>query len=607
MALTTSSQVHNNLLTSLPGSVAFLKSLTSLNLSANKLDAFPTHVLKLKSLKDLDISSNALHKLWPHDWREIVENLQAPTAASPSASPESAPQNSLSFWNDKPDDHEEEEQDETSSPFPLMRLLNVSDNPFDPSAFFTAGLSLPRNLITLDLSRTRLRQFPHQLLSALPRLAHLRLVGNSLTDSAFQIDATKEPCPSLETLDVSHNELDTLQHLEDLFSQRATPGDAGRKVEWVGLERPVENVIKATERARLEQRGGVNVGEGEGSVSVAARKVVTITIWENRLSHEQARRRKIWQEVVQGPKKTTPIVRMDNPENGVGTENISLTDKLAEVKLDSATVLADDAALPARQLRDDHPPPYSAAEEGLNESKCADKTPQTVQPTRSPAKEDDATVVLIQSGVVSGHGRPTIDLQCRSLDVLPTIAAGQQLPEHLRDMSRVTLAHNAMTAMPVATLLNWDWASTLVVLNLSRNRIVSLDLPTLATTSSISTACFPHLKTLDLSWNQLTSDTTVSDGSTAPLLSTLSTLAPNLATLDLCQNRLTTMAGIDVLLLNGIKEVLLQGNKVDDVAALTDLAQRMADSQPGADELQAQWKCEVLDMRDNEIARVSSY
>lgn len=575
------SQLHNNCLASLPDSIAFLTRLTSLNLASNKLSTLPSQILALNNLKDLDLSSNLLTELWPRTWQTLASEAAARRPAhSPSASPDAPRTNSNSFWSRSDPECTVEEHD-SDAPFPRLRSLSVADNPLAHTTLHDSEFILPANIATLDLSRTRLRKVPTRLLSRLPKLAHLRLVGNALTDTAFALEASEKVeddllFAALETLDVSNNALDTLEHVELLFGRPASSAESRIRIEWIGLDKAVSNVIRSTENALMDRGPAGSVNE-TNNVELRTAKV---TVYENRLSLEQGRRRAIWRAVQDSSDMTRTMAALH------------VSDK------SSATQAQDESLTDAPS--DEMPPPYSPSDVSNSPAQPV-KIAEASEPAVEVVSDDHAAVVLAQSGRTAAQS--ALDLHSRQLESLPELEGDACLPPHLRDVSRLNLAQNAFKALPLVALHDYSWSRSLVLLNLSRNKITSIDLPSACSSGA---ALLPNLKTLDLSWNQLTSDFQPISGDVAPtsLFSTVATLAPNLLTLDLCQNKLTTANGIEQLLLGGVKDLLLQGNKIDDVSALANLGEKMADGEEQAAELRKQWKCEVMDLRDNEIARV---
>lgn len=89
------------------------------------------------------------------------------------------------------------------------------------------------------------------------------------------------------------------------------------------------------------------------------------------------------------------------------------------------------------------------------------------------------------------------------------------------------------------------------------------------------------------------------------LLGVLHRIFPSLATLDLSDNALTSMEGVGALFLEGGLRVLrVRGNKLDE-AALTELADIGGRIHAGDGDASARWHGVEIDLRENEIGKVS--
>ncbi|BGP19208.1 hypothetical protein JCM10213_002096 [Rhodosporidiobolus nylandii] len=288
--------LHNNQLSSLPFSLGQLVHLTALNLSHNRLASFPLQLLNLRHLRELHLSGNALTHLWPAPWREALEDALKPPGASPSATPES-PENGTSFWESFPSSpfHHANRPSaalphpsQSRAPFPLLQTLSVAENPLAKDALLDPDFELPSRLVKLDLSECGLTDaaLPPALLGRLRALQDLDLSGNELADDLFSADlfpssAAEEErlFPALRTLDTSRNPVDSLASLESFLIARVS-----RPIAYVGLPKPVQNLIHAEERAAGRRVGVPEGGEGGVELEVKVRECL--------MREEQVRRRR---------------------------------------------------------------------------------------------------------------------------------------------------------------------------------------------------------------------------------------------------------------------------------------------------------------------------
>lgn len=102
---------------------------------------------------------------------------------------------------------------------PSLTTLNLSHNKLSASSFAASNItSLPPNLTSLDLSSNGISgRIPIHLFSDLSKLKVLNLQDNGLDDNFFIASSASSSSTlfaSLETLDLSRNALDSLDHLE---------------------------------------------------------------------------------------------------------------------------------------------------------------------------------------------------------------------------------------------------------------------------------------------------------------------------------------------------------------------------------------------------------
>lgn len=277
--------------------MGYLVNITSLNLAHNRLASFPLQVLNLKHLRDLSLAHNQITHLWAADWRAQLDDVLKPPEASPSATPESANGRDAapSFWDSFPSSPAKRAaQDVPSStaPFPFLATLSLAGNPLTDEALTQEGFELPPRLTSLDLSACGLtdRALPPNVLGSLTKLKELDLSANELSDDLFSSSLSPLPSthparlfPSLETLNLSLNSLDTLESFEALLQR-----DIRRPTSYTGLPHVIDNLVRNEER-RTGRRLGVPPNASDEDALTT--KELSVLVRECPLRMEQARRR----------------------------------------------------------------------------------------------------------------------------------------------------------------------------------------------------------------------------------------------------------------------------------------------------------------------------
>ncbi|GAA5839004.1 hypothetical protein JCM3766R1_004553 [Sporobolomyces carnicolor] len=246
------------------------------------------------------------------------------------------------------------------------------------------------------------------------------------------------------------------------------------------------------------------------------------------------------------------------------------------------------------------PPPYSQHESSVL-SQPEDES--SLPPPPQPADLADPAFRLILDA--TNPSSRAVNLSSRSLSTLPAPSSGSP-PSSIAVPPSIDLSRTSLTCLPLRSIEIWNWSSTLRTLTITHNRLSSLlDAKTAGVFKPLSA-----VTTLDLSHNHLTS----SPNPTRPLLAEIHDICPSLRTLSLSYNRLTSLDGIDALLLPStnstspsdpsppsspsLRALYLNGNKVSDTIALCRVAENVRDN--GS----SRWTLEELDLRDNEIARL---
>ncbi|GAA5931505.1 hypothetical protein JCM1841_003557 [Sporobolomyces salmonicolor] len=245
------------------------------------------------------------------------------------------------------------------------------------------------------------------------------------------------------------------------------------------------------------------------------------------------------------------------------------------------------------------PPPCSPRVPSPPESRSPSPSLSLSPAPSTEADSSDPALTLI-TAYLDPHTL-SLNLRSQALSSLPVLSSGAP-PPSLSAVAALDASYNALTALPISPFSAWGWSATLRTLNLSHNRIATLEL-----LSECSTVVFPSLESLDLS-NNLLPSFAVSSSSSMPTLSALAALFPALSALSLAHNRLTSLAGIEDILFpsssassSGVRNLQLNGNKISDLTALCEVAQRVGGA---GTEGRRQWRCEELDLSDNEIGRL---
>ncbi|TNY19627.1 leucine-rich repeat-containing protein 40, partial [Rhodotorula diobovata] len=655
--------LHNNLLSTLPASVGYLVNITSLNLAHNRLASFPLQVLNLKHLRDLSLAHNQITHLWAADWRAQLDDVLKPPEASPSATPESANGRDAapSFWDSFPSSPAKRAaQDVPSStaPFPFLATLSLAGNPLTDEALTQEGFELPPRLTSLDLSACGLtdRALPPNVLGSLTKLKELDLSANELSDDLFSSSLSPLPSthparlfPSLETLNLSLNSLDTLESFEALLQR-----DIRRPTSYTGLPHVIDNLVRNEER-RTGRRLGVPPNASDEDALTT--KELSVLVRECPLRVEQARRRARFPVTATSAAREVAAAKTAARETPAAPLADDKSEPRAAQKVPSprarspspppspspapAPAFAAPPSTPSRRrpvvLEDweetppatpreasdpGSPPPYSPREMAVVppvEPAAASPQSASLSPDEADHEADpsDPAVELVAAAFSRASSRSTVALAGRSLSALPSPTTGAP-PAALSSPSHADLARNTLPSFPLNALATWGWCASLRVLNLSNNRLAAIEV--LGAAPTHGAPLFPSLETLDLSNNFLPSHVAspfplasrlppslgTDDSGAVPLLAALAFLCPSLSTLSLRGNRLTTLSGISALLLpnedagvKGVRRLDLGENRVRAVDELCAVAERYDADAEGA---RTSWRCEELDLSMNDIA-----
>ncbi|KAK4055029.1 hypothetical protein OIO90_003370 [Microbotryomycetes sp. JL221] len=637
--------IHNNLLTSVPVSIAYMTNLTFLNLSSNNLTTFPTQLLRLERLKELNLSSNKLKTLWnPLTWRDDLDKLLSSRATTPSHEhdgsfendnderPQSLWSNVASTPNNKPRHNLVQSVNQSTAatkahaPFPNLTTLDLSNNPLQRDLFSSTSRQtpmtmLPTNLAKLNLSVCYLDEYTLSFDLFAKQLKNLETL--TMTDCGFKNQVFNEDhkadqddghdvqsFPSLKEFDLSRNEFNSLTNLDKLFKNR--------NVQYFGLDQTCSRLIRKVSKIskyRLKQDSStespttssnlqddlVDIGDDSDEDNHDSDEaMIKIHVWNNPLKDEQARRRRLLVQAMrndqtQSQDVTDQQARRDESTTAQAQDQehvtVTLINSQGHVNSKSHRKNLDDDL-------DEHKDNHSIEINGKDDR----------VESHSEASLNDEAVILVSGAFTSATF--AVNLSGRNLDQLPTPTTGQ-VPTSLATVRTLNMSHNAMTSLPLGSIETWSWQSSLTTLNLSRNRLTNETLVNMSNNVVLS-----NLTLLDLSWNQFTNEVQHDE---TTILNFVQTLAPRLRELDVSYNRLMTLSGISNLLLPSssssmasnnerlpsirptLETLCLRGNKIHDLDQLVKVAQSVKHDT----KLMQQWSLKVIDLGDNDIARLS--
>ncbi|KAK4050667.1 hypothetical protein OIV83_003393 [Microbotryomycetes sp. JL201] len=588
--------VHNNLLTIVPSTLINLINLTTLDLASNHLTEFPYQITNLIALRELDLSSNKLKTLWTQNWKSRLSKVLRESSSNHLAT--SRRDHGNAFYESFPSSPikkattscEQVSTGHGSAPWPNLITLKVGGNPLDRDLLSRPGFEFPRTLRTLDMSACYLdeNEIPLKVVGQLRQLRILRM-----TDCGFhnmfcsdQDEHHFGMFSSLQELDLSRNELNSLDRIDALFHSR--------RLDYIGVDRSVSNLIKSRRRLLLAQKTSrtmdqVDSDEEDEEEAVAALKIF---VWKNPLKDEQGRRRRELASLLDelegcladsGAKESVPC----------GDRAEVLPNELERIKLQSPPCQpepSDSLGVVAMHDQEDEETEASLEDE---------ETEASLEDEETEASLEDDAVKLVTAALV--RATRTVNLASRSLDSLATPDTGRP-PNHLSSIRSLDLSRNAFTSVPLGSIISWSWETTLTQLDLSRNKLDNAHLP-----STDCSIVMPNLIYLDLSWNSFISP---SDGTS--IFDFVVKFAPNVRQLDLSHNKLTSLSGVSLLLLGSgsskptIETLSVSANKLADVQELCRIGETIESrtGQLGPMWMRNQWTLRVLDLGDNDIARL---
>ncbi|KAG6841487.1 hypothetical protein C0991_010675 [Blastosporella zonata] len=565
--------LHQNKLIILPSTIADLTALTTLDLSHNALTSLPDNIFALPALTSVNLSDNALTTL----------PFNAPFASSSSTS-RAKQAVSGSFFTPS--------ITRASSPLPCLLVLNASNNKIPANAI---DLQLPMSLTKVDFSRNPLGidgtrcQPLLQGLGALPRLKELRLEGAEIGDGAFPPKLfSSPPFPSLDILDIGETQV-TRAALEEALKEMK------QEITYdLTTDDPPPGVTRVT------------VG-----------KKIVKEAWELELERREKIRRATHADFDdwQIPEKPKPTTSTSMRKPGVVVASTPHKPR-GEIVKEAWEIEAEQGLLTEGGKRRARAAAAAAA--------AAVNKPQVELGLGSPSDAPDRSPKLSSSG--PSLANPQYYSQNTQTLTLPPSSPPTKFAAHTRTFSLATPAKSSSPlrsddiavptpTLPLSVIVNQSFAQTLRVLALVNRRLdKSFALPSVDGQDSF----LPHLEDLSLEGcglsdlvqvtRQAAGGVSIPPRSSEKILPLISKLFPSLRTLDLSYNALTSVSlttdDLSGLILtspgrHGLKHLRLRGNAISTLDGFHGLSEAFKGNRRVPE-----WKLDELDIRDNEIGKL---
>ncbi|KAI0326476.1 L domain-like protein, partial [Cubamyces sp. BRFM 1775] len=573
--------LHNNKLTALPDSFADLTALTVVDLSHNQLTSLPTNFWALPNLTTLNLSHNALTAL---------------PFSSPFVSQGSNP---LGRTHDPRGDWFAVSITRATEPLPRLTVLEVSHNRLSAASIDHSidGPGLPALLTKVDLSENPLGKSDSlfRALGRLQRLKEINMERADVGDESFPVNVFASSSgslfPSLKILDLEETHV-TRPAIEATF----TP-----------------DVLKQTVQFDI-----TNQEPPEGILRVIVGKRVIKEAWEI----EAERRTKLRRHAAAtsgGSSASTSISSAAKTDANKEQWEIEAEQGL----------LSEGAKRRARALA-----AANALGEPARPSALAVSAPKTPSPTTSPSPS------LTPATVASALANPQYySASTQTLTLPPSTPPSKAA--HARSFSLASPAWNKATpatggmsdlalaiptpTLPLSAIVAQPFAATLKVLTLANRRNdPSFSLPA---SPGAFLPCLEELSLENCNLADVVPVAHVGEGgddfaprTTEPLLPLLARLFPSVRTLDLSYNALTSAAltkdALSALILasdapssgdsesavgvkKGLRQLSLRGNRLNELDGFQQIADRFRGNRDVPE-----WKLEELDLRDNEIGKL---
>ncbi|KAI9570616.1 hypothetical protein HD554DRAFT_366347 [Boletus coccyginus] len=558
--------LHQNKIRALPGTFADLTALTTLDLSHNSLTSIPINIFALPTLSILNLSHNALATL--------------PFGEPFSASSRSDTYSSGGFFGPV--------ITRANVPLPRLLSLDVSFNKLTASTIDYKNL--PSALSKVDLSSNPIASGNSdssaliRAFGGLSQLKELRLANADIGDDAFP--------STLLTGDLSRG-FSSLRIL-DLEETRANAEPVA--LAFAGLTRSIVFDMTVDEPP-------------EGTLRITVGKKVLKEAWE--VEAERRVRHRSGRSLADGGSVAGTTERQSQEreaweieaEQGLLTEGgrrRARAAAAAAAATESSVAAADTLTSQGKRSlvtgigHPSSPPPQSIPSSSFNlsNSQYYYAATQTLKlPASAPPARSHARSFSLAASALNGHatsGKTDI--------ALPT------------------------PSLPIAAISPQSFAHTLKILILSNRKLdLSVSLP--CCQPEMDAGLIPTLEELVLdgcgfgntvAMTRQVEGSAIPVKSSEPLLPLLTRLFPNLRTLDVSYNALTSAALQKDVLIGlimasaqdasgrpGLRHLRLRGNCITTLDGFQDLAEIFKGHRSVPD-----WKLEELDLRDNEISKV---
>ena len=577
-------QLHQNKIRLLPDTFADLVALTTLDLSYNHIESLPANIFALPCLTYLDISHNALKGL-------------------PFSSPFSDP-SFKTRANNFEDSFFAPIITRASVPLPCLLTLNASNNKISASAIDHDAFGIPGSLSKIDLSGNQLAtstsacQSLLQSLAKLKKLKELRLKNTDIGANEFPpnllsplLDCT--PFPALELLDLGQTDV-----TEDIVRAALSGMNQALSVDD-GIEKTTEGVVHVVVgKMVVRERWELNVGKRTRPRTAQLDQDVTYTpasLTENQNTDDAVK-------IPAAPSVVNITPNGEKTVKAVSREPPVIVKEAWEIEAEQG-LLTEGGRRLAR-------------------IRAAAKANEQVQSTATPSMSDNSTSVPALSQYYTTANQTLI---------LPPSAPPSKSPGHSRTFSLVASPSITRTmdvavptpTVPLTAIAVQPFAPKLTTLILANRRMDrSFSLPFAA--DGGEGLCLPNLEELSLEGCGFDNKVNVSRQqaagpgdiarSTDMLLPLLTRLFPSLRSLDLSYNLLTSDSLTTDILLplilsssgdetrlprKGLKQLRLRGNKITDLEGLRGVAELFR----GNRDVPA-WKLDELDLRDNDIGKL---
>lgn len=605
--------MHNNKLTTVPDSFADLTALASLDLSHNEITGLPGNLWALPNLASLNLSHNGLLSL----------PFFSPFAAANS--------NPLSRTRDPRGDWYSESVTRATEPLPKLSTLDVSHNRLTAASIDHEPGHLPASLTKFNLSSNPLGNAVSLIkaLSVLQRLTGVLAEHADISDDSFPVGVLSEvdtPFPALSVLDLGETGvtrpameacfLPTVlrRSVEFEFTVEPPKPDVvrilvGKRVIKEAWELEAERRTKGRGRLLSQTEDNSPFANGVKEESTASQAVKES--WELEAEHglltEGGRRRVRAEAAASAVSVPSNVAAAPTPSSRAKTPAQMMEKEAWEIEAEQGLLTAGGR----RRAR-----AAAVAATALSLSASPSHTPSPVStPATSPTPSASAlshpqyysvntqTLTLPPSAALSkvSHAR-SFSLTAK---MIPSASSASDLA--------LTIP---TPTLPLTTIVAQPLSHTLRLLILTGRRVD----PSFYLPADADGPFLPQLEELSLENCNLSDKVTVlrmqQDDSATPqrtsedILPLIARLFPSVRTLDLSYNGLTSASispnALAQLILAdpaasraGLRHLRLRGNRLNALDGFEGLAGKFKGNRTVP-----QWKLEELDFRDNEIGRL---